>query len=248
MVTTVVGLFDQASEAQRAAHELCAGTFAQRDVLVSSDAIDAVTLDCFARGELPAHDVQFYTEAVRHGGQLVVVQTTTDQAAQAAVILGRYQVVDIDARTAELNHTGMALMVSTLGTDGAAIAATQAPPAPGDQARQRGGVRIHATRLAAPVAAPPTAAPLAPPRDSAIEAGFQSHYMDTNAASGVGYEHYQTAYRYGYQLGIDPRYPKREWKKHKQMARTTWENYQPGTWEQFKDAIRYAWNTARGSR
>jgi hypothetical protein len=78
-----------------------------------------------------------------------------------------------------------------------------------------------------------------------IEADFRS-YHHTNAAQRRGpYEHYRLVYRYGYDLGIDTRYRNSDWSAVEQAARPRWEERNPGTWEQFKEMIRYAWDTAR---
>jgi hypothetical protein len=89
-------------------------------------------------------------------------------------------------------------------------------------------------------------APLAgAPSYDAFEADFRSHHH-TNAARRHGpYEHYRLVYRYGYDLGADTRYRGAAWSTVEQQARPRWEERNPGTWEQFKDTIRYAWDTVR---
>jgi hypothetical protein len=79
----------------------------------------------------------------------------------------------------------------------------------------------------------------------ALEIDFRGHHQ-TNAARRRGpYEHYRLVYRYGYDLGSDPRYRCAEWSHVEWEARPRWEERNPGTWEQFKDIIRYAWEKAR---
>ncbi len=80
----------------------------------------------------------------------------------------------------------------------------------------------------------------------AVEADFRSHHHTNAARRYSPYEHYRLVYRYGYDLGVDTRYCSAEWSKVEQEARPRWEERNPGTWEQFKDTIRYAWDTARG--
>jgi hypothetical protein len=83
---------------------------------------------------------------------------------------------------------------------------------------------------------------------AALEADFRSHH-ETNAAERRGpYEHYRLVYRYGYDLGADSRYYDADWSTVEQAARPRWEERNPGTWEQFKETIQYAWDTARGRR
>jgi hypothetical protein len=79
----------------------------------------------------------------------------------------------------------------------------------------------------------------------AFEADFRGHHQ-TNAARRRGpYEHYHVIYRYGYDLGVDPRYRGAEWATVEQEARPRWEERNPNTWEQFKETIHYAWETVR---
>lgn len=82
----------------------------------------------------------------------------------------------------------------------------------------------------------------------AFEADFRGHHY-TNAARRRGpYEHYRLVYRYGYDLGADRRYCSAAWSTVEQDARPRWEERNPGTWEQFKDTIRYAWDKTREAR
>jgi hypothetical protein len=79
----------------------------------------------------------------------------------------------------------------------------------------------------------------------AFEPDFRGHHQ-TNAARSRGpYEHYRLIYRYGYDLGVDPRYRGAEWATVEQEARPRWEERNPNTWEQFKEMIQYAWETVR---
>ena len=92
-------------------------------------------------------------------------------------------------------------------------------------------------------------APQSSARDfGAFEGDFRDHHQ-TNAARRRGpYERYRVVYRYGYDLGIDPRYRTAEWSTVEQDARPRWEERNPGTWEEFMETIQYAWDTARGQR
>ena len=49
----------------------------------------------------------------------------------------------------------------------------------------------------------------------------------------------------GYTLANDPRY-QGSWAKVEPEARSHWEERNPGTWEQFKDAVHHAWMKIRG--
>lgn len=79
----------------------------------------------------------------------------------------------------------------------------------------------------------------------ALESDFRSHHQTNPARRRGPYEHYRLVYRYGYDLGTDPRYRDADWSAVEQQARPRWEERNPGTWEQFKETIRYAWGKTR---
>jgi hypothetical protein len=77
------------------------------------------------------------------------------------------------------------------------------------------------------------------------EAAFRQHQEATATESGLTYLEYEPAYRYGYDVG--QRFPEQDWGTLEAGLREGWERWHPGTWERFKDAIRYGWDTVRGS-
>jgi hypothetical protein len=80
--------------------------------------------------------------------------------------------------------------------------------------------------------------------NTGIEASFRKHHTST-AQRHSPYEHYRLVYRYGYDLGTDTRYRDADWSNVELAARPRWEERNPATWEQFKEMIWYAWDTAR---
>ena len=63
------------------------------------------------------------------------------------------------------------------------------------------------------------------------------------AASDRTYEHYQPAYRYGYESGT--RHRGRQWEEVEPELRAGWDRYEGrgnSTWEHMKDAVRDAWH------
>jgi stress response protein YsnF len=74
------------------------------------------------------------------------------------------------------------------------------------------------------------------------DADFRKHHASTFANSGMAYADYEPAYRYGYTLSSDPRYRSHKWPKLEAEARQEWEARHGNTWQQFRDAIYYAWN------
>jgi hypothetical protein len=111
--------------------------------------------------------------------------------------------------------------------------------------KQSNAARQNAVQAAHPFAVNNSKSSISVYDYAGIEADFRSHHH-TNAAQRRGpYEHYRLVYRYGYDLGTDPRYRDADWSAVELAARPRWEERNPGTWEQFEEMIRYAWDTAR---
>jgi uncharacterized protein (TIGR02271 family) len=77
------------------------------------------------------------------------------------------------------------------------------------------------------------------------DADFRQHYTSTFASSGGAYADYEPAYRYGYTLGTEERYRGCDWSALESDARHDWEARHTGTWDRYKDAIRYGWQKVR---
>ena len=76
-------------------------------------------------------------------------------------------------------------------------------------------------------------------RDSIFRRHFNEHYEETD----YPYERYEVAYVYGYDLARPEQADK--WIGVQEEARRGWEERQAGAWEDFKDAIEYAWTEAK---
>jgi uncharacterized protein (TIGR02271 family) len=74
---------------------------------------------------------------------------------------------------------------------------------------------------------------------------FRNNYQTRYANSGLTYDQYSPAYRYGYDLANNQRYAGRRWEDIQNDVRTDWERRNPNSkWDQFKDSVRYAWDRA----
>ena len=80
------------------------------------------------------------------------------------------------------------------------------------------------------------------------ERDFQEHWRTSARAGGPAYEECRSAYGYGCELGSDDRYQGRDWSGIESEARSDWERRNPGTWDRFKEPIRYSWETAQGEQ
>ena len=96
-----------------------------------------------------------------------------------------------------------------------------------------------------PEAATQTRRVTAPQGFAAYDTTFREHYTTAFANSGAAYTTYEPAYRYGYELGTNERYRGRDWAALEAEARRDWEARHPSSWERFKDAVHYGWNSVR---
>lgn len=75
---------------------------------------------------------------------------------------------------------------------------------------------------------------------SDYDADFHTYYNSELGGSGLTYEQYSPAFRYGHQLA--DRYRGRNWTEVEPEARRIWEERNPSTWDRFTAAIRHAFN------
>jgi uncharacterized protein (TIGR02271 family) len=80
------------------------------------------------------------------------------------------------------------------------------------------------------------------------DSDFRNYYNTNRMNSVYTYEQYSPVFRYGHGLANDERYRNRQWNDIETNARQDWESKNPGTWEQFKDDVRYAWQRATNKR
>ena len=73
---------------------------------------------------------------------------------------------------------------------------------------------------------------------------FRTNFQSVNPGGEYTFDHAKPAYRYGYELASD-RTRSGEWSSVEPDARRRWEERNPGTWDKFKDAARYAYDRAK---
>ena len=85
---------------------------------------------------------------------------------------------------------------------------------------------------------------------SAEDTYWRSNYSSRPyAMADRSYEHYQGAYRYGFDAAN--RHSDRDWSAAESDLRSGWDRYEhrgshQSTWEEVKDAVRDAWDRVRG--
>jgi hypothetical protein len=75
---------------------------------------------------------------------------------------------------------------------------------------------------------------------------FQAHYQSTLTAGGRPYSDYAPAYIFGADMATDTRVPGDTWDAVEPGLRRTWDLSHPNTWNEFKAAVRYAWEKGHG--
>lgn len=75
---------------------------------------------------------------------------------------------------------------------------------------------------------------------------YREHFNTTFGRMGRTYEDYEPAYRYGRRLRQDRNFRDRGWSALEPELRRDWEARNPGTWDDYRDAIRYSYE--RGER
>jgi hypothetical protein len=73
------------------------------------------------------------------------------------------------------------------------------------------------------------------------ESLFKAHYQAHYAASGFDYQHYRLAYKYGFDLALDPDNQKMGWASVAPQARQNWNESVMGQWSRYQQAIFYGW-------
>lgn len=83
---------------------------------------------------------------------------------------------------------------------------------------------------------------------AAYQKSFYSHYTDAIGENATAFEQIEPAYRYGYDLAVDPAYTTHLWDEMEPEVRRYYEDeYAEGEvpWEDYRDAVHHAWYGTR---
>lgn len=83
-------------------------------------------------------------------------------------------------------------------------------------------------------------------RDRDLDRVYRTHYDRVYATRGQAYDRYLPAYRWGYDLATSDEWRGRDWNAVMSEIRQRWEARNPGTWNEFNEAIHEGWNQGRG--
>jgi hypothetical protein len=216
---------------------------------------------------IPEEDANLYAEGVRRGGTLVTVKAADNLADRVAQIMQRDGTVDLDTAGAEWRKSGwngFDMNAKPYSTSDIEAFRTIRPAAnaarsesqlrdlkqdeavlPKETQEHTETVRDTLRRQDVHVQEQGSERAVNASGYDAYDADFRTHFQSSNANSGYTYDEYAPTYRYGYNLASSERTRGKDWNAIEADARRTWEERNPGTWDQFKDTIRYAWEKAR---
>ena len=188
---------------------------------------------------IPEEEARYYADAVRRGGALVLVKTTDEQAEHVCSVLNRAGAEDIRARNTDWSGAGWKTCevveprLAETNIESDQLSRSSEPDAP---QLTRTGARIYVDGLEMD------------PRKSRFDQ-FEQDYRSDFAArlpnSGYSYEQFAPAYRYGNSLASDSYHREKGWADVEPVAEKDWEERNPGTWNQVKEAVHYGWECAR---
>jgi hypothetical protein len=223
MAEILVGLYRTLTEAEGVVHDLVEQGFARPDILLAtphatvSQSEDAGIKTCSTlEGEQGLRNV------------LLDLGVPESEASTYVEAVRRGEALVAVQASAAQTETAMDMLCGRPGNSHTAHA----------QWRYEGNVGVVSHNDPAPHTAPRTAETAGVTR---FAADFREHHRTRATESGLTYMEYEPAYRYGYDVG--QRYPDKDWRSLEAGIRQGWEMWHPGTWERFKDAIRYGWDT-----
>jgi uncharacterized protein (TIGR02271 family) len=161
MSQTVIGMFDNATEAQRAVQELLNKGFTQSNIDISNQNTAATTtgttykdeddydgIGGFFRSLFSDDDADRYTQVARRSGSIVTVHAQSrDEAERAAEIMDDYGAVDVDERAARYGYSKM----TDTDTAERTIPIIEENLAVGKREVETGGARLRSTIVERPV-------------------------------------------------------------------------------------------------
>lgn len=210
-------------------------------------------------------EAQAYAEGVRRGSALVIVQTTDGKAYLAQDIMRDYHAVDMAQRSLEWETAGWKGFDENAPSYQAPVQAAPTIPEPANSLDDTERHRvIEAERLSTSAAASMNQPYNTMVGDSepylwknggtqsdfdTYDMDFRKHYTSHYGKTGYAYDLYVPSYRYGYELGYDPRYSSLLWSEVEPYARQEWiERYPEGDWDAFSEAVHHAWQQVRAIR
>jgi hypothetical protein len=169
---------------------------------------------------VPEDRAKFYAEGIRKGGTLVTVQCNDQQASLAESILTQHNPVNINEREQQWQQEAPIPVTGSSNMDTAPVAEQ------GTRMGYREGQRVEDDWGN---------------YDTRFRHDFETRFNGAN----YDYNMYQPVYRMGYDLAHDPQYQDYDWTQVEPLARTEYQRRGlMGSWQDVKDAVRFAWESA----
>lgn len=261
MSQTVIGVYDNSTEAQQVRDELLRQGFDDDEVSVRYGSAAAEAADEEASGGIVGffkslfgddEDERYasrYHEVITGGRAMVTVRVDTDEGVEEAhSIMNRYNPIDIDVQSARTDDalargasaaTGVQPLSGSTGERGMPVVEEALPV--GERMATPEGARVFSRIDERPIEERPEQG------GSDYDSDYRRDWQSRHAGSGGAYEEYEPAYRYGANLRGDARYRSREWAAIEPDVRRDWEVREPGTWEKIKDSVRYGWERVKSA-
>lgn len=206
----------------------------------------------------------YFAEGVKRGGVLVTVQVQDADTPHVKEIMNHNSPVDMNERAREWRQSGWKGFETNQSPRPAAgkpnpqsvvsSPSSEAIPQPVSDFSNPTDTSEHDLNLAQ-MDQPPTGAIETemltgePLEGQSIEMqvydryqdDFRKHFTESYSSHGFSFDQFAPAYRYGYDLATNQRFQGQNWESILPDAKAYWEERHPGTWDRFKDSIRYAW-------
>ena len=151
MSKTIVGMFEDAQEAKRAIADLMKSGFGRNEVMQVTSAKDSADLLRDLPSRIGEPDIRFYQEGIKRGGTVIVVETADAKAQQAATIMSKYNMVDVDARMAEYRTSGADVALRDYGSEDIVLPVVEEQISVGKRQVQGGKMRVYTRVTERPV-------------------------------------------------------------------------------------------------
>ena len=210
---------------------------------------------------IPEQHAQYYAEGIRRGGTLLTVRASDEMAERARDIMNRYHPVDIENRAASWRQerwAGFDQSAQPLPPEQMEFNRQSPDTSAGVDASRHINEDIYSrervndqNQVDIPVTgnqsfgeevADVYVFPIDVEDYNRFVPDFRSHYQTSYGATGHPFEHYQTAYQYGYWLANNPQYAGYHWDRVEPLAQEEWRRRGlRGTWGDVRDAVHHAW-------
>ena len=223
MTKTVIGLFDDREEATRAYAALVEEGYARADIdILTNDDADDVPKLAALKQYVKAPDVEVYLEGVRQGGTVITANVVDSAAERAAGILSNFNIVNIGKRVTELKKVEPSLTLSDPLHDDNVIEVIEEELQVGVGEEERGRLRIYN---------------VVTEREVAKNVGLRDETLRVKRRP------------VNRAVAISPDlFKERSFELVEVDGKRIWEEKNPGTWDQSKAVIKYAWEKVRNAR